>query len=150
MFRCIVSLSGREEFYFVGNYVECRTLDTVLLVLYRGSELICAGVWEGGEFRDVQEDAAEQRREKARLLTAFEQERESAEKEKRRYEKELEAERRHSREQDQKLKEYERVIRQREQEIAYASRKYDELAGYASKLQKAVKQWREQYMEEIS
>lgn len=124
--------------------------NTVLLVLYRGSELICAGAWKDGEFRDVQEDAAEQRREKARLLTAFEQERESAEKEKRRYEKELEAERRHSREQDQKLKEYERVIRQREQEIAYASRKYDELAGYASKLQKAVKQWREQYMEEIS
>ena len=137
-----------ENQYF--QYSVQQMNNTVLLVLYRGSELICAGVWEGGEFRDVQEDASEQRREKARLLTAFEQERESAEKEKRRYEKELEAERRHSREQDQKLKEYERVIRQREQEIAYASRKYDELAGYASKLQKAVKQWREQYMEEIS
>ena len=27
--------------------------------------------------------------------------------------------------------------------------KYDELAEYAAKLQRAVKQWREQYMEEI-
>lgn len=124
--------------------------NTVLAVLHRGTELIYTGVWLGGEFRDVWSDAAEElRREKEELLEVIEQERESAKKEKRRYEKELETERRRARGQEQKLREYEQGIRQREQEIAYARQKYDELAEYASKLQRAVKQWREQYMEEI-
>lgn len=124
--------------------------NTVLVVLYRGTEVIYTGVWLGGKFRDVQSGAEEERRRKEEnLLGVLEQERGSARKEKERCEKELEQERRRRREQEQKLREYERGIRQREQEIAYARQKYDELAEYASKLQRAVKQWREQYMEEI-
>ena len=66
---------------------------------------------------------------------------------------ELELERQTAREEkeltERKRQEYEQLLRQYAGEIRYVKQKYDELAEYAEKLQRAVKQWREQYMEEI-
>lgn len=45
--------------------------------------------------------------------------------------------------------ELERTLEKYREEIMYAKQKYDELAGFAGRLQDAVKQWREKYMEEI-
>ena len=45
--------------------------------------------------------------------------------------------------------ELERTLEKYREEIMYAKKKYDELAGFAGRLQEAVKQWREKYMEEI-
>ena len=45
--------------------------------------------------------------------------------------------------------ELENTLEKYREEIRYAKQKYDELAGFAGRLQAAVKQWREKYMEEI-
>ena len=45
--------------------------------------------------------------------------------------------------------ELEKTLEKYREEIMYAKQKYDELAGFAGRLQEAVKQWREKYMEEI-
>jgi len=93
--------------------------NTILAVLYRGREILSACIWIGGEFQDAV--TLEQNERAERLLAELELERQTAREEKELYEK----------------------------EISYVKQKYDELAEYAAKLQRAVKQWREQYMEEI-
>ena len=48
-----------------------------------------------------------------------------------------------------RIAELENTLEKYREEIRYAKQKYDELAGCAGRLQAAVKQWREKYMEEI-
>ena len=111
-----------------------RQLDnTILAVLYRGREILSACIWVEGELRDIV--TPEQNERVDRLFEELELERQTA-----REEKELT---------ERKRQEYEQLLRQYAGEIRYVKQKYDELAEYAEKLQRAVKQWREQYMEEI-
>lgn len=141
---CVIREESRRFQYLVR-----QINNTLLAVLYRGTDLIYAGLWKDGEFRNIRSDAEERLKKAEEMLVSLEQERESAGREKEKYKDALEREQKLGAEQSRKLREYEGMLRQREQEIVYAGEKYDELAAYASKLQNAVKQWREQYMEEM-
>ena len=115
------------------QYCTLQLDNTILAVLYRGREILSACIWVEGELRDIV--TPEQNERADRLFEELELERQTA-----REEKELT---------ERKRQEYEQLLRQYAGEIRYVKQKYDELAEYAAKLQRAVKQWREQYMEEI-
>ena len=107
--------------------------NTVMIIIFRDMRILSQKIWAEGGFKNAVYQESELLTKGLRIKV---QENERA------FRNELESERYRSGRLRETVGEYEKEIR-------YAKQKYDELAGFAGRLQDAVKQWREKYMEEI-
>lgn len=124
----------------LSGYRVIQQQNSVLVLVFCGDEIEEEKVWKDGRFcqtaqRRVRQETSQLEKECSVLKRRIqEQEREQRNL--------LEMERHRNHELENTLEKY-------REEIRYAKQKYDELAGFAGRLQAAVKQWREKYMEEI-
>lgn len=144
LYMCSVYGDGRhseviqESEKFQYHIVQMK--NTVMIIIFRDMRILFQKIWAEGGFKNAvcqeSELLTEGLRKECEQLRIKVQENERA------FRNELEAERYRSGRLRETVGEYEKEIR-------YAKQKYDELAGFAGRLQDAVKQWREKYMEEI-
>ena len=112
----------------------------MIVLTFCGNEIEEEIIWREGRFRGV--SVRKERVEKEQLEKDCSLLRRKMQEQEREQRTRLEMEQYRNSELEKTLEKY-------REEIMYAKQKYDELAGFAGRLQEAVKQWREKYMEEI-